>query len=203
MIDAAREGRDRSRRSWLHSPYLWATIASLIAIPAMRPFLRHEPAPPPVLFRLPPFTLVDSNGLPFGSAQLEGRVYVLGFFSTRAEAAAPGPVEALARLDRRFREAGRDGVPLVSITVEPEADTPPVLRAFGDANGIDARRWSLLTGPADEIRALLAGSAGRLVLVDREGGVRGSYGTDEAGIDEVFHRSRHVEEEPSRTPPRL
>lgn len=205
-----------ARRPWLRSPYFWAAIAGLIAIPAIRPLLRYEPAPPPVLYRLPPFSLIDSAGRPFGSVELEGRVWVADFIFTRCGSICPLLTQAMSRLDRRYRENGVEGIHLVSVTVDPEFDTPDVLAGYGGAHGIDPGRWSLLTGPPEAIRSLItegfrfahepapgadpaAGGdlieiahTGKLVLVDRQGGVRGLYDIDESGLDELYHRSRHV-----------
>ena len=205
----------RPPRSWLRSPYFWAAIAGLIAIPAMRPLLRYEPAPPPVLYRLPPFSLTDSAGRPLGSTELEGQVWVADFIFTRCGSICPLLTQAMSRLDRRYRENGIEGIHLVSISVDPEFDTPQVLAEYGAAHGIDPRRWSLLTGPTETIRVLITegfrfaydpdpsapadGSdlieiahTGKLVLVDRHGGVRGLYDIDESGLDEIYHRSQHV-----------
>ena len=212
------------RRSLLRSPFFWATLGGLIAIPAIRPLLRYEPAPPPMLYRVPPFSLVDARGEPFGSAQLEGQVYVVDFIFTRCRSICPLLTQAMSRLDQRYRESGTAGIRLVSVTVDPAYDTPQMLQEYGAAHGIEPDRWSLLTGPPEAIRSLLTegfrlplgaepGQAapasdsgpppdegdlidiahtGKLVLVDRQGGVRGLYDIDDAGLDEIFHRSRHV-----------
>lgn len=220
MVDEeARTAAAPRRRSLLHSPFFWATLAGLIAIPAMRPLLRFEPAPPPVLYPLPSFRLVDAQGEPFGSAELRGQVYVVDFIFTRCGSICPLLTRNMLRLERRYREEGVEGVRLVSITVDPEYDTPEVLRRYGEAHGIDPARFRLLTGPPDAVRSLIAtgfrlpfddgaaavpasessaadpielAHAGKLFLVDQDGAVRGLYDIDEAGLDEIFHRSRHV-----------
>ena len=208
-------------RSLLRSPWFWATVMALITIPAMRPLLRYEPAPPPVLYQLPQFRLVDSSGAAYGSAELAGQVYVADFIFTRCGSICPLLTRAMQSLDERYREAGVDGVRLVSISVDPAYDTPEVLRTYEQAYGLDPARFRLLTGPEADIRALItsgfrldyddgtdsavpaADSAesedlielahtGKLFLVDQRGAVRGLYSIDEEGLDEVFHRSQHV-----------
>ncbi|HXV77877.1 MAG TPA: SCO family protein [Candidatus Polarisedimenticolaceae bacterium] len=209
------------RRSLLHSPYLWAVLAGLILIPAMRPFLRHEPAPPAVQFELPEFRLVDSRGAAFGSDDLDGRVYVADFIFTRCGSICPALTRSMKLLDRRFRERGVDGVHLVSITVDPTYDTPEVLARYADEHAIDLERWTLLTGPPASVRSLVIDGfrlglgqapetgtppespaeiahSGKLVLVDGSGGVRGYYDADGEGLDEVFHRTLHVLKQGSR-----
>jgi protein SCO1/2 len=200
------------RRSIWSNPFLWAAVAGLILIPLMRPFLIFEPDPPPVLGQLPPYTLLDTAGEPFGSADLEGRVYVANFIFTRCTSICPLLTAAMGRLDRRYREERVEGVHLVSITVDPDYDTPERLREYAERHGADPSRWTFLTGPGDDVRDLVADGfktamgepigdgdnlidiahTGKFVLVDAEGGIRGYYDTDDLGLDEVFHRSRHL-----------
>jgi protein SCO1/2 len=214
------EGSKR-RGSVLQSPYFWAVMGALIVIPAMRPFLRHEPPPPPVQFELPQFALVDSGGAKFGSADLAGRVYVADFIFTRCGSICPQLTRAMGRLDQRYREHGVDGVRLVSITIDPTFDSPEVLGRYAAEYGIDTDRWTLLTGPPETIRTLIIEGfhlglgdppgadtsgdrlvdivhSGKLVLVDGDGGIRGYYDSDGEGLDELFHRSLHVLKEASR-----
>jgi protein SCO1/2 len=215
------------------NPYLWATVAGLILIPAMRPLLRFEPSPPPLFAQLPDFHLIDQQGRPFERSDLDRQVTVAAFFSTQCRAECPQLIAALSELEARYRSEEVEGVGLVGISVEPTIDTPEVLLRFAEEHRLDLRRWSLLTGSAPDIRRLvldgfraseaLAGelapaAAGeqlaesraptleqlahlrQVVLIDPRAGIRGYYRTDEAGLDEVFHRSLHVLRE--RRPPR-
>lgn len=155
---AAGDHRAPSRRgSWLHNPWLWATLAGLVLIPAMRPFLRFEPAPPPVLFELPTFSLVDQHGQSYGSAELDGKVYVASFLFTRCTSICPAIVAAVQRLEDRYRQEGVDGIELVSFTVDPEHDTPQVLAEYAERRGIESDRWRLLTGTQEQLHSLVVG----------------------------------------------
>lgn len=181
-------------------------------IPALRPLLRFEPDPPPVVGRLPEWRLVDQNGEAFGSGDLAGDVYVASFLFTRCPAVCPRLTASLRQLELRFREEGVRRVRLVSFSVDPAYDTSERLREYARSHGIDDERWRLLTGVEQEVRSLvedgfeqpmgesliLWGGAvdvahtTRLVLVDQGGGIRGDYGSDRVGLDEVFHRARQV-----------
>ncbi len=197
------------RRSLLANPWVWAFFAGIVLVTAIRPFLRFDPPPPPVITRVPEFSLMDQGGEPFGTEQLAGRVYVASFFFTRCRTICPLLVASLRRLDERLADAGVDDVSFVTFTVDPAHDTPETLAAFGRERGIDPARWALVSGPEAELRALLfdgfkvamgprqqAGGelidiahSGKLVLVDGNGGVRGYYSTDAEGLDELFHRA--------------
>ncbi len=173
--------------------------------------LRRGPDPPPVLGQLPEFRLTESRGVPFGTSDLEGQVYVANYFFTRCVSICPLLTAAMGRLQQRYDEAGVEGIRLVSISVDPEYDTPERLLEYGEKHGVDPRRWTLLTGEADEIRRLVVegfrtpqgepetsgglmdiAHTGKLVLVDGRGAIRGYYDSDATGLDEIFHRSRHV-----------
>ncbi len=199
------------RRRFLN-PWFLAALAGVVLIPALRPLLRIEPDPPPVLRQLPEWRLVDQNGDAFGSGDLAGEVYVASFVFTRCATVCPRLTAEVSRLERRYREEGVEGVRLVSFSVDPEHDTPERLRDYAGRRGLDLERWRLVTGDRQDVRSVvvdgfalpmgeridLAGGlvdvahAARLVLVDRAGGVRGYYGSDEVGLDEVFHRTRQI-----------
>jgi len=194
------------------NPWFLAALAGLVLIPAIRPLLRFEPDPPPVLRQLPQWRLVDQNGETFGSDDLAGEVYVASFLFTRCATVCPRLTASLRQLERRYREEGVEEVRLVSVTVDPEHDTPERLRDYARSRSLDLERWSLLTGAERDVRSVvvdgfalpmgerldLAGGlvdvahAARLALVDRDGGVRGYYGSDAVGLDEVFHRARQI-----------
>jgi protein SCO1/2 len=197
---------------------VWAFFAGVIFLTLIRPLLRFEPAPPPVLGQVGTFSLVDQDGRSFESARLAGQVYVANTFFTTCRTVCPPLMRALAGLEERYRQAGVEGVRLVSISVDPETDTPAKLREYGAALGVDPARWVLLTGDPTEVRRLVEGGfrtamgeapegenavfdivhSGKLVLVDREGRIRGYYDSDSLGIDEVFERSRRLLAERSR-----
>lgn len=199
----------------LRNPWIWAFVVGCATVTLMRPLLRREPPPPPVIGRVAEFSLVAANGARFGSAELRGHAYVASFFFTRCPSICPTLMSQLARLDRKYREEGFDSMRIVSVSVDPEHDTPPVLRDAEKRYGADGTHWVLLTGTRDEIRALavdglklavgdaasapggemdIAHSA-KLVLVDGDGNVRGYYDSTDIGLEETYWRSRHVMKE--------
>ena len=198
--------------SRLRNPYLWAFVVGCVTVTLIRPLLRREPPPPPVLGQLPKFSLLAPDGRRFGSEELRGHVYVASFFFTRCGSICPALMQQLGRLERRYREDGFDSIRLVSISVDPDYDTPERLREAEGRYTVDRSRWVLLTGSRDEIRELAvdgfklalgeaataAGEtidiahSGKLVLVDPEGAVRGYYDSTDVGLDEAYWRSRHV-----------
>ena len=90
-----------------------------------------------------------------------------------------------AELQDRFSEL--ENFRLLSVSVNPEYDTPEVLKSYGDNYGADHSRWTFLTGDREKIHRLaLEGfhvgteedpifHSTRFILVDRVGKIRGYY----------------------------
>ncbi len=192
------------------NPFVVAFVVGCVAVTLLRPLLRYEPKPPPVIGQLPEFSLVDAAGKPFGSADLRGQVWIASFFFTRCPSVCPLLMSRVAELQSRYARDHIDGIRLVSISVDPVRDTPEVLRAAAPGYGVDPTRWTLLTGAPERVRDLcvegfhVPGFDGeamangdiphttKVVLVDAQQRIRGYYETDASGLDEVFHRAQHV-----------
>ncbi len=80
-----------------------------------------------------PFTLVASDGQPFGTEQLKGKPYALFFGFTHCPDTCP---TTLARLVKLRREAGGDAAfNIVFVSVDPQRDTPKDMGAYTKAFG--------------------------------------------------------------------
>jgi cytochrome oxidase Cu insertion factor (SCO1/SenC/PrrC family) len=159
----------------------------------MRPLLRRVPPPPPVQAELPPLALVDEAGRALGPAALRGQVHVAAFFSTDCTTCCPALLRSLADLADRYEAAGAAGIRVVGIAVDPGPGAHERAVSFAARHGIQAGRIALLAG--DAAPPLPGAHEGRLFLVDPRGGIRGVYGHDALGLDEVYHRSLHVRDE--------
>ena len=84
---------------------------------------------------------------------LLGRPWVAGFVFTRCSGPCPKITGTMRRLQDEL--SGVDAR-LVSFSVDPEWDTPDVLRAYADAVGADRERWWFLTGDRSAIYALIS-----------------------------------------------
>jgi protein SCO1/2 len=104
----------------------------------------------------PPFELVDQDGAPRSLASLRGKTVLLDF----VYANCPGPCPILTgthvRVQKVLPEALRGKVWFVSVTLDPERDTPATLRAYGKARGADFASWSFLTGPKPAVEDVIA-----------------------------------------------
>ncbi len=166
-------------------------------------------APPlEVMGRLSPFQLTSQSGAPFDSKSLEGRVWVADFIYTTC----PGPCPMMSRRMSELQRQTADlpDVKIVSFTVDPATDTPPVLAAYAKHFLADPARWYFLTGPQTELNAIgrdgfklnpVDGSmmhSTRFTLVDRHMRIRGYYSSDEDGfMPKLLRDIRRLEREKS------
>lgn len=155
---------------------------------------------------VPQFQLVAQDGQPFNSQVLAGKIWVADFIYTTC----PGPCPRMTSQMHDVQNAVSDiaDVRLVSFTIDPAEDTPPVLTAYAKAHGASPSIWYFLTGPAPTLQMLdrdafkLGNIDGtlqhstRFVLVDREGRIRGYYDTsDPSSISKVISDIRALARE--------
>lgn len=102
----------------------------------------------------PHFTLTDQSGQPFGSDQLDGKVAVVGFIYTHCPDICPMLTAQMRQLQNQLAGAGLLGekTVLLSITVDPERDTPEVLARYAEQFDADPAAWYFLTGELTTVR---------------------------------------------------
>lgn len=105
----------------------------------------------------PDFALFDQDGKVVQFARFRGKQIMVNFIYTRCPIANMCPAATLKMMttQKLAREAGVKNLELVSITLDPEYDTPGVLKEYATARGIDTSNFSFLTGPGNAIKDLL------------------------------------------------
>jgi protein SCO1 len=108
--------------------------------------------------KLPEFALLDQDGRVVQSTRFSGKQIMLNFIFTRCPVATmcPAATNKMVATQKLAREAGVPNIHFVSITLEPEYDTPGVLNQYAKAYGADTENFSFLTGPETAIKDLLA-----------------------------------------------
>ena len=132
----------------------WALFAALVlAVPLGTLLLtRPEPVRIPVLVELPEFSLVDHRGQAFGRAELRGRVWIANFVFTSCASACPRLTQKLRGIQDRLTPAEQRGaIGLLSISVDPERDTPAKLAQYAEGYGAKYPLWRFVTGPEREV----------------------------------------------------
>lgn len=147
-------------------------------------------------FELGSFRLTERSGKVVTEADLAGDVWVSAFIFTRCPTACPRISSVMKGLQGPL---GKAGVRLVSISVDPDFDTPAVLTRYADGLGADPAHWWFLTGKQDEVVNLVLDRfklpvervgdpaskvesiqhSPRLVLVDRGNKVDGYYDSND------------------------
>ena len=168
-----------------------AVLAAMIFAVCLFTSCERAPQPLKKLYQLPPFTLTERSEKPFVAPDaMRGKVWVADFFF----ASCPGICLDLSKRMSFLHHATRElpDARFLSISTD-EKDTPEVLRAYATQQQADAR-WMFLSGAkadvfklsVDGFKLALADAAGvdvadkfihsaKLVLIDREGWIRGYY----------------------------
>lgn len=175
--------------------------------------------PLPKLSKVPAFAMQDQDGQPATEALLRGKVGIVSFMFTSCPDVCPLITAKLSGVRTKLLQE-RASLRFVSISVDPITDTPAALKRFAQEHNADYPDWRFLTGPNDELRAVVvdgfkqalsiaatppgqapAPSAilhgSHLVLVDRSGTIRGYYPSDEPGTLELARDARRLIREKS------
>lgn len=128
------------------------------------------------------YKLAERSGRLFDSHELDGRVQVVSFFFTTCPTACLRQNAQVQLLHEAY--AGK-GVKFVSITCDPDRDTPAVLAEYARRFKADEQSWFFLTGDLLHLRRVAAEMylmpldkethSEKLIVVDKWGKVRGGY----------------------------
>jgi protein SCO1 len=141
---------------WISSTRAASTILVLIGAVAVS---AHEPQPTrrdnknsfAVNMKAPDFVLIDQENQRFDSTQLRGKVVVLNFIFTTCTDVCPLFTANLAALQRKH--SNRLGeLFFLSVTTDPEIDSPKVLKGYALRHGADLRHWTFLTGTEGQLK---------------------------------------------------
>ena len=125
--------------------------------------------PLPVIGQISDFHLTSQNNEPVSLASLKGQVWIADIIFTRC----PGPCAKMTRELAKLQAAlpAGDPVRLVSLTSDPEYDTPVVLKKYSEKFGADSKRWWFLTGDKPKIRSLAVNDF-KFVVVEKKANER-------------------------------
>jgi protein SCO1/2 len=160
---------------------------SLLADPGAAPSPRLA-----VIQPAPAFDLITHAGGTLRSADLRGKVVLVGFIFTTCSGTCPATTHRMGQIQQALKARGldRDGrVQLVSITLDPARDTPEALRRYMRLYDVEPGNWTFLTGETQQVMATVAAwgmwakpaangqldHPSRVFLVDTQGRVREIY----------------------------
>lgn len=176
----------------------------------------------PVYGQVADFSLTNQNEAAVSLADLRGSVWIGDIIFTRC----PGPCLRMTRQMKELQEAlPKDAqTKLISLTTDPDYDTPTILKNYAVRAGADSNRWTFLTGTKKQINNLAVDSlklsavekkpeerqtpedlwvhSTIFVIVDKRGQLRGVYQTGGEGVDwtvekqKILAAARELEREP-------
>jgi protein SCO1/2 len=136
---------------------------------------------------VPKFELLNQDNLKISNETYKGKVYVLEFFFSTCPSICPKMNQSMLQIEKTF--FGNPNFGIVSITIDPEHDTPAVLKAHRELLGVKSSNWNFLTGDKNYIFDLsnkgfnlYAGQnnkaqggfehSGLFALIDKKGNIR-------------------------------
>lgn len=155
-----------------------------------------------IFHQIPDFQLVDQDSNKVTNKAFEDDIYVADFFFTSCPTICPDMKEQMHRVYQEFEED--DDVRFLSHTVDPEHDTPAVLKNYAEKIGVNTDQWKFVTGDMDSIYDLaktgyMASArqdsaapggvlhSGQFFLVDDRRRIRGVYdGTDSTSVNKLI-----------------
>ncbi len=184
-------------------------VAYVLSLTELSTTQRH---PLPVLGHVADFTLTNQDGQVTTLADLTNHVWGADIIFTRCAGPCPIMTAQMKSLQDALPPASR--AKLITLTTDPDYDTPPVMKKYGERFGANFNRWTFLTGTKAEIAGLAGGSL-RLsavpvksedqknsadlfihttifVVVDKHARLRGLFETEGEGIEWTNVQSRIV-----------
>ncbi len=141
-------------RSWPSGLFAVAGLVAAVAIVGCQP-----QTPLDVYGTTPAFNLTDQSGAPFSSQSLAGHVTLLDFVYTYCTDACPIMSATFQDAQRKLADDKLLGtkVMLVSLSVDPVHDTPPVMADYAQQFQADPHAWKMLTGDFDSVFDVITG----------------------------------------------
>jgi len=121
--------------------------------------------------KVPNFKFVDQEGDSISNQDYKGKVYVVDFFFTTCPTICPKMTENMMRLQKKFR--ANPNFAIASFSINPENDSPEVLKEYANSYGVKNPNWHFLTGDRDKIYELA--NEGFNLYVEENSAVKGNF----------------------------
>jgi protein SCO1/2 len=157
---------DRMQRLGWAGAFLAFVLAVVMGYSMWRGSERRDVSQLPVIRAVPEFSLTDQDGNTVTKDDLRSKIWIADFIFTRCK--GPCPLMTARMLEMQRALVKTPDVKLVSITVDPEHDTPAVLKAYAEANYAEPGRWKFLTGDKTVIEKVV--TEGFMQHLDEENG---------------------------------
>ncbi len=201
--------------------FLTLGTAAAIYLVTQHPFYHPERTASgelPVYGQVAAFKLTERNGAEITPENFKGKIWIADFIFTRCAGICPMMSSRMRLLQEKLKSDPT--VRLVSFSVDPEHDTPPVLSEYAKRFEADPNQWLFLTGDKNQIFQLSkqhfylavgeippgereapdqsVDHSSKFALVDAAGRIRGYYASEEGrSIDALVHDVERLKSEKS------
>ena len=158
--------------------------------------------------KVAPFSFTNQDGKTISNKDFEGKVYLVEFFFTTCPTICPRMNKNLVDIQNNFPNNNEFGI--ASFTINPEYDTPEILKAYAENYGVTNQNWHFLTGDknaiydlankgfnlyAEQVEGAPGGfeHSGNFALIDKKGFIRSR--TDNFGNPKIYYRGIISEKE--------
>ena len=189
---------------------VWGALClTVLAIAGAFIYKRFEPAAPalPVISPVGEFALTNQFGKPVTAADFHGAPWLANIIFTRCA----GPCPTMTKAMKSLQDVTDPRLRLVTLTTDPDNDSPEALKRYGEKYGADFRRWSFLTGSKKELGRLAVGGlkltaqekaaaerespvdlfihSTMFVLIDKDGNLRAAFELDDPDLKSKIARA--------------
>ena len=102
--------------------------------------------------KVPEFTFLNQDSLFISNEDFNNKVYVVEFFFTSCPSICPIMNKNMKKIEEQF--GSRSDFGIASFTIDPDHDTPSVLKAYSESYEVFSQNWHFLTGDKEKIYAL-------------------------------------------------
>ncbi len=163
------------------------------------------------VMKVPDFELTDQNSKKITNKDMLGKVYLVEFFFSKCPTICPVMNRNMRAIED---EISSPDFGIISISIDPENDTPEALKEHARSVGAKSPNWHFLTGDrgyigklADQFNIYVGDKedeseslnhSGMIALVDQEGNIRCRYNKDNMPI--LYYSGLNYEDPEGKTP---
>jgi protein SCO1/2 len=163
------------------------------------------------VMKVPDFELTDQNSKKITNKDMLGKVYLVEFFFSRCPTICPIMNTNMRAIEE---EINNPDFGIISITIDPENDTPELLKEHAKRIGVKSPNWHFLTGDRtyigdladkfniyvgdEEDKSESLNHSGMIALVDKDGNIRCRYNKDNMPI--LYYSGLNYEDPEGKTP---
>lgn len=142
--------------AWQAIPGACALALLAGVLPASSAWAQHSApmARTQVAITAPDTVLVDQEGRRFALRELRGKAMLIAFIYTSCHHVCPLIFDSVSAVQKRAREEGLRDLSAVFVTVDPEIDTPAILKTYALRRGADLSTTVFLTGGSGDLQTV-------------------------------------------------